>query len=68
MRNMLRVDGNLWGKTQERKVTDHIKKNKDIKKAEQRLKEQEKKKLKSRKYLYFIFNLFGHYTVLRCSF
>lgn len=30
MRNMLRTVANRWGKTQERKMTDRIKKNKDI--------------------------------------
>ena len=52
-------------KTQDRKMTDHIKKNKDIKEDEERLKEQEKKKTK---YLHFTFNLFDHYTILRSVF
>ena len=39
-------------KTQERKMTDHIKNNKDIKEDEERLKEQEKKE-KNRKYISF---------------
>ena len=39
-------------KTQERKMTDHIKNNKDIKEGEERLKEQEKKE-KNRKYISF---------------
>ena len=30
MRNMLRTVANRWGKTRERKMTDRIKKNKDI--------------------------------------
>ena len=48
---MLRTDANLWGKTQERKMTDQVKKNKDIKEDEERLKGQEKKE--NRKYLHF---------------
>ena len=51
MRNMLRTNANLWGETQERKMTDQVKKNKDIKKDEERLKGQRKKK--NRKYLHF---------------
>ena len=66
MRNMLRTDANLWGKTQERKMTDQIKKNKDIKEDEESLKGWEKKE--NRNYLHFIFNLFYYYTVLRSSF
>ena len=67
MRNMLRTDANLWGEgTQEREMTDQVKKNKDIKEDEERLKGQEKKEC--RKYLHFIFNLFDHYTDLRSSF
>ena len=46
-------------KTQERK-------NKDIRVDEEWLKGQKKKE--NRKYLYFIFNLSYHYTVLRSSF
>ena len=67
MRNMLRTDRNLWGETQERKMTDQIKRNKNLKEDEERLKEWEKK-IKSRKYLHFIFNLFYHFTVLRSRF
>ena len=48
-------------KTQERKMTDQIKKNKNIKEDEERLKGEEKQ-------LHFILNLFYHYTVLRSSF
>ena len=33
----------FWGKTQERKIADKEKKNKDIKEDEERLKGQEKK-------------------------
>ena len=46
----------FWGKTQEREMTDKVKKNKDIREDEERLKGQEKKE--NRKYLHFIFNLF----------
>ena len=55
-------------KTQERKMKDQVKKNKDIKEDEERLKGQEKKE--NRKYLHFMFNLFDHKipTVLRSSF
>ena len=49
--------------TKEKKMTDQVKKNKDINEDEERLKEQEKKE--NRNYLQFIFNLFDHYTVLR---
>ena len=48
------------------KMTDQVKKNKDIREDEERLKGQEKKE--NRKYLHFIFNLFDHFTVLRNSF
>ena len=48
---MLRTNANLWGETQERKMTDQVKKNKDIKKDEERLKGQGKKE--NRKYLHF---------------
>ena len=41
-------------KTQERKITDKIKKEKDIKEDEKSLKGQEKKE--NRKYLHFFFN------------
>ena len=40
---MLSTDANLQSKTQERKMTDKIKKNKDIKEDEDRPKGQEKK-------------------------
>ena len=40
-----------------------IKKNKDMKEAEEKLKGQEKKK----KNFYFIFDVFYHYTILRSS-
>ena len=40
---MLRADANLLRETQERKMTDQVKKNEDIKENEERLKEQEKK-------------------------
>ena len=66
MRNMLKTDANILGKTNERKVTDKVKKNKDIREDEERLKGQEKKE--NRKYFHFIFNIFYHYTVLRSSF
>ena len=56
----------VGGGTQERKMTDQIKKNKYIKEGEESLKGQEKKE--NRKYLHFIFNLFYHYTLLRSSF
>ena len=52
--------------TQERKMTGQVKKSKDLKEDEERLKRQEKKE--NRKYLHFIFNLFDHYTVLKSSF
>ena len=48
---MLRTDANLWGEAQERKMTDQVKKNKDIKEDEERLKGQEKKE--NTKYLHF---------------
>ena len=54
------------GKTKERKMADQVKKNKDIKEDEERLKGQDKRE--NRKYLHFIFNLFYHYTVLRIGF
>ena len=54
----------FWGKTQERKMTDQIKNNKDVKQDKERLKEQEKK-IKYRNYFHFIFNLYYHYTVLK---
>ena len=66
MRNMLKTDANILGKTNERKVTDKVKKNKDIREDEERLKGQEKKE--NRQYMHFTFNLFYHYTVLRNSF
>ena len=49
-------------------MKDQVKKNKDIKEDEERLKGQEKKE--NRKYLHFMFNLFDHKipTVLRSSF
>ena len=47
MRNMLRTDANLWGGAQERKLTDQIKKIKDIKEDEERLKGQEKMKIEN---------------------
>ena len=53
----------LRGGTQERKMTDQVKKNKDIKEDEERLKRQEKKE--NRKYLHFTFNLFDIHTALR---
>ena len=43
MKNMLRADANLLGETQERKMTDQVKKNEDIKENEERLKGPEKK-------------------------
>ena len=51
MRNMLRTNANLWGEAQERKMTDQVKKNKDIKEDKERLKGQEKKE--NTKYLHF---------------
>ena len=48
-------------------MTDQIKKNKDIKEDEERLKEQEKK-IKNKNQLHFIFNLFDHETALRSCF
>ena len=56
---MLKTDANILGKTNERKVTDKVKKNKDIREDEERLKGQEKKE--NRKYLHFILDLFYHY-------
>ena len=47
-------------------MADQVKKNKDIKEDEERLKGQEKKE--NRNYLHFIFNHFDHYTVLKSSF
>ena len=49
------------GKTQERRMTDKIKKNSDIKKNKDMKKE-------NRKYLHFFFNHLDHCTVLRTSF
>ena len=43
MRNRLRADTTLCGETQERKITDQVKKNEDIKENEERIKGQEKK-------------------------
>ena len=53
-------------KTQERKMTDQIKKNRDIKEDQERLKGQGEKE--NRKYLCFILYFFDRYTVLRSSF
>ena len=47
-------------------MTDQVKKNKDIREYEERLKGQEEKE--NRKYLHFIFNLFDHFAVLRNRF
>ena len=59
---MLKTDAMFWIKTLERRMTDKVKQNKDIREDGGRLKGQEKKE--SRKYLHFIFNLFYHYTLL----
>ena len=56
----------VGGKTPERKMTDQVKRNKDIKNDEERLKGREKKE--NTKYLHFIFTLFYLHTVLRSSF
>ena len=53
-------------KTQEKQMADQVKKKKDIKEYEERLKGQEKEE--NRKSLHFIFNIFDHYTVLGSSF
>ena len=47
-------------------MTDQIKKKKDMKEDEERLRGQGKKE--NRTCLHFIFNLFDHYTILRGSF
>ena len=66
MRNMLRTDANRWGKIQERKMTDRIKKIKDI--QEDKVKPKRTGEEKNRKYLHFILNFFDHYNVLRSIF
>ena len=43
MTKMLRADANLLGETQERKMTDQVKKNEDIKENDEILKRPEKK-------------------------
>ena len=65
MRNILRRDANLWGIRNTRKENDRPSEKK-IRDDEERLKGQERKG--NRKYLRLIFNLSGHYTVLRSNF
>ena len=65
-RNMLISDANLWKKNTGKENDRPGKEKEGYWKDEERLKGQEKEE--NRKCSHFIFNFFGHYTVLRSSF